>query len=184
MIGNDIVDLNLAETESNWQREGFLDKQFTKQEQEVILSADDSFLQVWLFWSMKEAAYKCYVQQYKKRFFAPKKFSCKIISNQEGTVQIDNEIYNVTFIISDNYIHSVAAKKKQLNIVSELFYFDKSNSKNKILNRKLLSLFSVETKLQKNSLGIPYLYKNNVKLPISISKSHHGNYGGFVILYN
>ena len=26
-IGNDIVDLNLAKTESNWQRPGFLEKQ-------------------------------------------------------------------------------------------------------------------------------------------------------------
>ncbi|MDC0177373.1 4'-phosphopantetheinyl transferase superfamily protein [Polaribacter sp.] len=183
-IGNDIIDLKLAKTQSNWQRKGFLEKQFTEKEQKHIINSLNPFLQVWLFWSMKEAAYKCYVQQYKKRFFAPKKFLCKIISNQEGTVQIDNEIYNVTFIISDNYIHSVAAKKQQLNIVSELFYFDKSNSKNKILDYKLLSLFSAETKLQKNSLGIPYFYKNNVKLPISISKSHHGNYGGFVILYN
>ena len=33
MIGNDIVDLNLAERQSNWQRPGFLEKQFTIQEQ-------------------------------------------------------------------------------------------------------------------------------------------------------
>ena len=33
MIGNDIVDLNLAKTQSNWQRKGFLERQFTKKEQ-------------------------------------------------------------------------------------------------------------------------------------------------------
>ena len=32
MIGNDIVDLDLARTQSNWQRKGFLDKIFTKKE--------------------------------------------------------------------------------------------------------------------------------------------------------
>ena len=37
-IGNDIVDLNLAKTESNWQRKGFLEKQFTQKEQEEILT--------------------------------------------------------------------------------------------------------------------------------------------------
>ena len=64
MIGNDIIDLSLAAIQSNWQRAGFLEKQFTKKEREYILNAADSFLQVWLFWSMKEAAYKCYTQQY------------------------------------------------------------------------------------------------------------------------
>ena len=30
MIGNDVVDLQLAKTQSNWQRKGFLEKQFTE----------------------------------------------------------------------------------------------------------------------------------------------------------
>ena len=36
MIGNDIVDLALAQKESNWKRKGFLDKIFTLQEQLFI----------------------------------------------------------------------------------------------------------------------------------------------------
>ncbi len=79
MIGNDVVDLQLAKTQSNWQRKGFLEKQFTEEEQQTILNSENPFLQVWLFWSMKEAAYKCYVQEHQKRFFAPKKFKCKIV---------------------------------------------------------------------------------------------------------
>ena len=63
-LGNDIIDLNLAKTQSNWERKGFLEKQFTEQEQEIILNSTNSFLQVWLFWSMKEAAYKCYTQEF------------------------------------------------------------------------------------------------------------------------
>ena len=39
MIGNDIIDLSLAETESNWQRKGFLEKQFTAKEQAIIDTA-------------------------------------------------------------------------------------------------------------------------------------------------
>ena len=34
MIGNDIVDLDLARKESNWKRKGFLDKIFSLQEQQ------------------------------------------------------------------------------------------------------------------------------------------------------
>ena len=71
MVGNDIDDLNLASKESNWQRKGFLEKQFTKKEQREILAAENPFLKVWLFWSMKEAAYKCYTQNFEKRLITP-----------------------------------------------------------------------------------------------------------------
>ena len=72
-IGNDIVDLKLAKSESNWERRGFLEKQFTQKEQGEILNSENSFLKVWLFWSMKEAAYKCYTQKVKERFFCSSK---------------------------------------------------------------------------------------------------------------
>ena len=75
MIGNDIIDLSLAKIESNWQRKGFLEKQFTANEQQLILAATNSFDLVWRFWSMKEAAYKVYSQQNEIRFFAPKKLN-------------------------------------------------------------------------------------------------------------
>ena len=81
MIGNDIIDLTLAKLESNWKRRGFLEKQFTANEQKLILTAKNSFVLVWKFWSMKEAAYKICVQQNETRFFAPKKFYGKGLSH-------------------------------------------------------------------------------------------------------
>lgn len=180
MIGNDIVDLNLAKTESNWQRKGFLEKQFTDLEINEILKSVNPFLKVWLFWSMKEAAYKCYVQEFKKQFFAPKKFSCKIVSDREGVVQIESKKYYINYLISNNYIFSVAKDNVDLKMVSDLFFIDNNENSTKIINDQLLSFFADNTQLVKNDLGIPYLYQNNKKLDVSISKSHHGNYGGFV----
>ena len=84
MIGNDIIDLSLAKTASNWQRKGFLEKQFTIKEQQLILQNGNSFNDVWRLWSMKEAAYKIYTQQHKKRFFAPQKFECSFIYESEN----------------------------------------------------------------------------------------------------
>lgn len=179
MIGNDVVDLNLAKTESNWQRKGFLEKQFTDFEISEILNSANPFLKVWLFWSMKEAAYKCYVQEHKKRFFAPKKFSCKIITDREGVVQIEAKKYYINYLISENYITSVARENKDSKMVSELFFIDKNESSTKIINDKLVSFFADETQLLKNDLGIPSLYQNDKKLAISVSKTHHGNYGAF-----
>lgn len=179
MIGNDVVDLNLAKTESNWQRKGFLEKQFTDFEINEILKSANPFLKVWLFWSMKEAAYKCYVQEHQKRFFAPKKFSCKIISDREGVVEIDSKKYYINYLISDKYIASVTRENKDSKMVSELFFIDKNESVTKIINDKLVSFFADDTQLLKNDLGIPYLYQNNKKIDVSVSKSHHGNYGAF-----
>ena len=72
MIGNDIVDLHYAKHQSNWQRRGFLDKLFTESEQVFIRNANDSEKVVWLFWSMKESAYKIIARQEKCSFYAPK----------------------------------------------------------------------------------------------------------------
>ena len=179
MIGNDIVDLNLAKIQSNWQRRGFLEKQFTDSEQFEILNAEDPFTKVWLFWSMKEAAYKCYVQEFQKRFFAPKKFSCKTVSNFDGKVEIDNKLYFTKSSFSNSYIHSVAKEKNDLKVVSDSIFRVENSSSTKIIDTKILSFFANDFQLQKNEIGIPYLYQNNQKLPISISKSHHGNYGAF-----
>lgn len=79
MIGNDLVDLKLAAKQSNWQRKGFLDKLFTPKEQGCILNSSNPFETVWLLWSMKESAYKAYLQTHNERFFAPKKLACNLI---------------------------------------------------------------------------------------------------------
>ena len=89
MVGNDLVDLQIAKSESNWRRKGFLEKQFTIKEQQLILKNGNSFNDVWRLWSMKEAAYKVYTQQHKKRFFAPQKFECSFISQSEGMVSFE-----------------------------------------------------------------------------------------------
>ena len=85
MIGNDVIDLSLAKTESNWQRKGFLKKLFSNDEQQLILEASNSFEMVWRLWSMKEAAYKIFTQQHNMRFFAPKKFECKLTARLQGS---------------------------------------------------------------------------------------------------
>ena len=182
MIGNDIIDLNLAKIENNWKRKGFLEKQFTDFEINEILNSENPFITIWLFWSMKEAAYKCYVQQYKKRFFAPKKFDCKIVSKSKGVVKIESNVYNINYLISDNYIHSLAFKKGSEKMVSNLFFIENDNCQSKITNQSLLSNFQNDFQLEKNEWGVPYLMQQQRKLPISISTSHHGNYGGYAIL--
>ncbi|WP_426325971.1 4'-phosphopantetheinyl transferase family protein [Pedobacter sp. R-06] len=112
MLGNDIVDLDLAKIQSNWRRKNYLDKIFTTEEQLLISSAKRPDEMVWLLWSMKESAYKIYNRKTGIRNFAPKSLNCTIHPNTDqikGTVSIDNDTYFTKSDIQLQYIHTIAA---------------------------------------------------------------------------
>ena len=180
-IGNDIVDLNLAKTASNWQRKGFLEKQFTGKEQEIILNATDSFLQVWLFWSMKEAAYKCYTQQHKKRFFAPQKFECCLTHKNKGIVVFEEQKFYTNTVFNSCYVHTIAKTHK------EKVVFFSNIVPSKIIATTIKLKLSLETGIpiekiekRKTNIGVPIYYHKEKLVTNSCSISHHGNYGAFV----
>jgi phosphopantetheinyl transferase (holo-ACP synthase) len=116
MIGNDIVDLMQAGKDSNWQRNGFLDKLFTPEEQFLISSDIHPPMMIWLLWSMKESAYKINSRETKLRLFAPVKLVCKnlIIHNNKaaGNVLCDELLYYTQSQISEDYIHTLAADQE------------------------------------------------------------------------
>jgi len=180
MIGNDIIDLTLAKKESNWQRKGFLEKLFTLNEQRAILKSENPFLQVWLFWSMKEAAYKCYTQKYLKRFFAPQKFECSLTSKDEGVVFFNENKYYTTTYIDALYIYTIATNKLE----GAKFFSSIGSPKtiDKDLKRKLQEETAISAKeitQRKSAIGAPLYYHKEKLLSNSCTISHHGNYGAF-----
>jgi len=191
MIGNDIVDLKLASIQSNWKRKGYLDKVFTKKEQELIISSTYSDKMVWLLWSIKESAYKIHIQQYSNRFFKPKKLSCKLTSFCEGIVEIEDDKYITRSEINNDYIHTIAILKKNIIIIDCCFkttntlYTNQHNECYKRIKIAVSKKFGIpiqEIQIKKNIAGVPKLYQNNKQLIVPISISHHGNYGAFSIL--
>tara|TARA_B100000767_G_scaffold275556_1_gene313253 strand:- start:1730 stop:2296 length:567 start_codon:yes stop_codon:yes gene_type:complete len=180
MIGNDIIDLKLAKIQSNWQREGFLKKQFTNKEQEIILNADNSFFQVWLFWSMKEAAYKSVTQQSKKRFFSPQKFKCNLINENQGIVFFEGHKVHTTTLSNSFYIYTIASKYlKEGNVFSQIGSPKTVNIdiKNKLQEETGIS--NTQIKQRKSINGAPFYYHKEELLTNSCSISHHGKYGAF-----
>jgi len=179
-IGNDIVDLNLAKTESNWQRKGFLEKQFTLKERGEILNAENPFLKVWLFWSMKEAAYKIYTQKIKERFFAPQKFECSLISEEIGNVTFKENVYYTTSLFNPFYVHTIAKDTKEGTAVfSSICLPNKINSNLKIKLAAELGVSSEEIEKRKTTVGAPLFYYQKKIITKSCSIAHHGNYGAF-----
>jgi phosphopantetheinyl transferase (holo-ACP synthase) len=153
MIGNDIVDLDLALKESNWKRKHFLDKIFTSTEQQLILNSENQDLMVWNLWSRKEASYKIYNRQTGIRGFFPLRLECDYCDMNTGTVAIDDFVFYTQTEIATNYIYSVAVSEKE--------YF-----------KKIRVLDS--TTIIKKENGIPFLLDpiSNTKIPVSIT--HHG----------
>ena len=155
MIGNDIVDLETAQRESNWKRNHFLDKIFTPEEQLLIMNSEAPELMVWNLWSRKEAAYKIYNRDTKIRGYFPTKLICFYKTANLGTVSINNCLYYTQTTITKSYIHTVAVSQKEdLNKIIQL---------------------DNNTKIHKDQ-RIPYMIDpiTNSKIPVSIS--HHGRF--------
>ena len=108
MLGNDIVDLELAKIQSNWRRKNYLDKIFNAEEKLLITSAEKPDVMVWLLWSMKESAYKIHNRKTGIRNFAPNSLSCTIHSNTYGEVNIEGSIYFTKSDLQKTFVHSIA----------------------------------------------------------------------------
>lgn len=165
MIGNDIIDLDLARKESNWQRKGFLDKIFTKSEQLLILNASNPEVQVWNLWSRKEAAYKIYNRQTKIRGYFPLQLECADVSAVNGIVlgkvTINDFLYFTRTEITDQFIATISVENRE--------DFDKI----KILeNRK---------NIQKEQ-GFPVCFDDDKFTLKPISISHHGRFEQIISL--
>ena len=113
MIGNDIVDLQLAKTQSNWQRPKFIQKIFSTSEQYYIRQSDNPELEIWKLWTMKEAAYKAYNRETGIRGFFPWKLECSVAEFHKGKflgkVVIEDKIYFTKTILRDDFVYTIAA---------------------------------------------------------------------------
>jgi phosphopantetheinyl transferase (holo-ACP synthase) len=154
MIGNDIVDLALAQKESNWKRKGFLDKIFTFKEQLFINLSENQEIEVWNLWSRKEAAYKIFNRQSGIIKYNPLQFECFNFNVEIGKVVFENKLFYTKTEVNSEYIYTIA--------VSALENFNKI----KTLEKK--------TTIQKYN-GIPF-YINENQIFELVSKTNHGRF--------
>jgi phosphopantetheinyl transferase (holo-ACP synthase) len=155
VIGNDVVDLVLAKKESNWQRKGFLDKIFTKNEQELIHKAIEPETMVWNLWSRKEAAYKIYNRETGIRGYFPLQLECDCSDYKSGTVRIKGLVYYTETTIDSGCIYTIAV------------------AQNIIFNQ--IKTIPLDTLIEKIN-GIPFLKEEETQLLKPVSISHHGRF--------
>jgi len=186
MVGNDIVDIQEAKKNSNWQRTRFLEKLFTTRERHLISNSKDSFLMVWRLWSMKEAAYKLYTQLHPSRFYNPKAFECVIENTSRSVIYKDFECCVETKVTSNYIISEARINPSRMTSQTILFSGDNSENKSAVLKARLLEMISTANDISitclnfsKSEFGIPTVnYKSK---SINVSLTHHGNYGAIAI---
>ena len=188
MIGNDIVDLELAQKKSNWRRRGFLEKVFSRKEQIMIAESSEPDILVWRLWSMKESAYKAQLRIQKSIKINPKSFDCQILSKKKGVVISGKNIYHTISEMNNDFVYTQArTTESDLGIFSRVIDMDQSHSQSDQLYKALISYVSTctchdQTDIQivKNSLGIPELLQKGKKTHMLCSLSHHGRYGSYL----
>lgn len=192
MTGNDIVDITTAAVESNWKRKGFLEKIFTKKEQEYIHHAASPAQMVWKLWTMKESAYKIYTRQFGGRFFAPQKLNCTLLNETEGLVTINTTTYQTHTSNTNDYIYTIARPEvySGVNFFNNCFTIPALPAirQQKFIYENLVTHYAGIKRADKNNFNvlkeknnIPFLYCKKEKKKIPVSITHHGNYAAFTI---
>ena len=149
------MDMALARKETNWRRKGFIEKLFTPMEQNVIRNAADPEFYVWLFWSMKEAAYKVYNRDTGIRAFMPKRLECLINSCRSGTysgqVVCTGNTYLTQTTVEHEIIHTIALAQQYNN--EKVAY--------------------IRGAVHRDDNGLPFIFDHKGN-KIAVSRSHHG----------
>lgn len=193
MIGNDIVDLKIANKESIWKRSRYLNKVFSIREQGLILNSENQSQMLWLLWSMKEAAYKIYIQQSGIRIFNPIKLTCELVSKSEGLVHYNQNHYITKSELNDITISTIAYSEVPKTIVYHGFTFQNTAYKTQSITarQQLLKTFSKlnnlpieRLEIKTDEKGVPRLFYNGNKQKDSFSIAHHGFHGAYAISVN
>ncbi|RYM35868.1 4-phosphopantetheinyl transferase family protein [Brumimicrobium glaciale] len=196
MVGNDIVDIKETKRSSSktsdsktigWERPGFIDKLFTPKEQGLITASKDKFTTVWKMWSMKESAYKVFIQAGGERFFNPRKIECSLEDLENGKVKIDSLILKTKTRINENYIFSTSTSSNS-EIETSIFKLPENDihQQSVFIRQELIKDFSKinnldadDLEIRKTESGVPLLYFKDEVLNVSISMTHHGKFGGY-----
>lgn len=186
MVGNDIVDLSLADKVS-WNRPRFLDKVCTSSEQLLLADAEDPATFFWVLWSMKESAYKLHFRKYLTRALNPIRFACYFEGSSVGRVEVANEIYQTHSIVNQDFIHTIASDAKTEVRSKEVSVDDWKEVRTETIQsliQSFSSLFDLNPKkvnFKKDIHGIPYLTEELNGIFNACSISHHGKYGAHAL---
>lgn len=188
MIGNDIVDLEFANYNSRWQEQRFLDKLFSTEEQDFILSDGKRFENIWRLWSMKESVYKIICRADGIIRFNPKDFKCVTRNRIHGHVAFDDTLVSTVTQTNKDFIQTTAFLES--NWISEVFqlgHADTEMQRHQTYQHAITAYAQLKmvpqntVEIIKNEIGIPKFYIKGRLLKEQLSLTHHGHFGAWAI---
>jgi len=200
MIGNDIIDLEIAYQHFRCKEERYWKKVLTENEISWITNHKDRILAFHTLWAIKEATYKLVCKLGLAQSFIPKKISIKnpcSLNYYETSVHIvKTPVGDFPFCIkkTQHTLEAFAARDTHL-LAQAIFYSfpilgnsyaTQSYSVKEHLKKSLSEflLLDIEKLSIRKENSIPKLYISQKLAPVDISISHHGSWGayGFALL--
>ncbi len=183
MIGNDLVDVEIAFSEKKSENRRFIEKVFSLQEQKLISQSEDKETTLWLLWSMKEAAYKAHqriVGHAPK--LNPRDYKCRLLNfSNLAEVQVSSSFYFINYTCTDRFIHSIATESSVVTVFEKIYYKNQDTKSSFIKdysNKNGLAPGNIS--IEKDGFGIPFIIDENTKNKVPVSLSHHGNFTAYI----
>jgi phosphopantetheinyl transferase (holo-ACP synthase) len=172
IIGNDIIDLEIALDKPRLKNDRFLSKIFTKNEITQIHLHPNPELAIWKMWSMKETAYKAHQRLFQiSATLDPVTYECDL---DKLIVFKNQNIYIIKSVQNENQIYSWLEFKNIEHIKLQYSTSYKSEFLEEFSIRTGHDLQNIE--FRKNKLGIPELFLKNTNNSLPISITHHGRF--------
>ncbi|WP_298148703.1 4'-phosphopantetheinyl transferase superfamily protein [Flavobacterium sp.] len=169
MIGNDIIDLQFALSESIVLQQRRLDKICTLAEQRYIRQAENSWQTFWLIWTRKEACYKAFQRDNYIHSICPHQIENQFDSSGmlSESISFRGKQFFAQTAIDGSKIHSICSSSeerlKEIHVLDDL--------------QEVLYLFD----FRKDTNGMPFLQTKNNHRRIPISKSSHGAFTTYAL---
>ena len=127
-------------------------------------------------------AYKIYTQHHEIRFFAPKKFECKLTQGSKGAVSFKGQKFYTRTIVNQDCVFTTAVLENKKSSYSEMVFPDQIDTMIKSKLNELTALEISEIQQKKSKNGVPSYYYKRTLLTSSCSITHHGKFGAYSFL--
>lgn len=188
LIGNDIVDLKDVDAYPPSENERFLNRVFRPEEQEYIKSSDNPKKTLWMFWALKESAYKAWKRNYPRIIFSPISMRIdfvkqKVIHHNYGRLSYKIDDGNDDWIAVYVFKPRTEKSSKLLHWIGEVSkltkdqQFSSSIAARTLVSQKLAELLSLSPENLEVSKELPPVVRElhtGFERPVSLS--HHGRF--------
>jgi hypothetical protein len=211
VVGNDVVDLRHPDTRQKSRDHRFVRRVLLPEEQEQVYNDPHPDCRLWMFWAVKETAYKIFSKKNPSISSSPLKYKTERLeelflpghtSDRRFTCAVTSPGGRAVIIIyaGSDYLHAFAGLgngETPGSMHIRVFHlgeeYEKKGKTDSVIVRNVLrnylgrywhiSLSRIAIHREKNErgLGAPRVYINDEKAPVDVSISHHGRYGAFVL---